>query len=406
MSSFSTNIERLDKYTCPQNWTDLLLFLQAQLRHDSDCNVLRQVSSQLPSFYSDLLPFVWAQARKGHTISRSLRECREIVLSEQECLQILSAGFLCLFNRDSSVWEEYPSINFDLLYEHTFHFDSESPKLKMLLQYFQGCQQRIEEGVFGQRKVRFSLLQHRENQAGWSEVPQSMGDLVMVDLYRSIYEAKDCLRVDFANAYLGGASLSYGNVQEEIMFSLCPEMNVGRLFCKRMNHDEAILMVGPEQFSVSSGYGGSLQFAGPFPSETKQETSYTVAMDALDLRSDDPSMQYHPTSVLRELNKSYAAFSAPDTPHTIATGNWGCGVFGGDVELKTLIQWTSASRAGKTLLYHPFEQEILHRKLSTLSDRIRARKDPVGVAQMIHFLLHIQSTRSVLHQFEQWLSKL
>ena len=28
----------------------------------------------------------------------------------------------------------------------------------------------------------------------------------------------------------------------------------------------------------------------------------------------------------------------------IATGNWGCGAFGGDVELKSLLQWIAASQ--------------------------------------------------------------
>lgn len=28
----------------------------------------------------------------------------------------------------------------------------------------------------------------------------------------------------------------------------------------------------------------------------------------------------------------------------IATGNWGCGAFGGDPEVKTIIQWLAASQ--------------------------------------------------------------
>jgi poly(ADP-ribose) glycohydrolase len=37
-----------------------------------------------------------------------------------------------------------------------------------------------------------------------------------------------------------------------------------------------------------------------------------------------------------------------------ATGNWGCGVFGGDLRLKALLQWIAASRAGRTILYFPY----------------------------------------------------
>merc|ERR1712080_419472 len=37
-----------------------------------------------------------------------------------------------------------------------------------------------------------------------------------------------------------------------------------------------------------------------------------------------------------------------------ATGNWGCGVFGGDPQLKSLIQWLAASAMGREMVYHPF----------------------------------------------------
>ena len=43
---------------------------------------------------------------------------------------------------------------------------------------------------------------------------------------------------------------------------------------------------------------------------------------------------------------------------TIATGNWGCGVFGGDFELKFLQQWVAASFVGiKRLDYYTFNNK-------------------------------------------------
>lgn len=38
----------------------------------------------------------------------------------------------------------------------------------------------------------------------------------------------------------------------------------------------------------------------------------------------------------------------------IATGNWGCGAFGGDVELKTLLQWIAASQVYFWTVLHFF----------------------------------------------------
>ena len=39
----------------------------------------------------------------------------------------------------------------------------------------------------------------------------------------------------------------------------------------------------------------------------------------------------------------------------IATGNWGCGVFRGDPQLKSLLQWVAASKANcPQLLYYVY----------------------------------------------------
>jgi len=38
----------------------------------------------------------------------------------------------------------------------------------------------------------------------------------------------------------------------------------------------------------------------------------------------------------------------------IITGNWGCGAFGGNLQLKFLIQWMAASLVGRELVYCPF----------------------------------------------------
>ena len=51
----------------------------------------------------------------------------------------------------------------------------------------------------------------------------------------------------------------------------------------------------------------------------------------------------------RDIFKAYVGFSFANDekgiPKTIATGNWGCGVFGGNHELKFIQQWIAASLA-------------------------------------------------------------
>ena len=52
--------------------------------------------------------------------------------------------------------------------------------------------------------------------------------------------------------------------------------------------------------------------------------------------------------ILREINKSYAGFRlCRDDQVGLASGKWGCGVFGGNPFLKSIEQWISASLAKK-----------------------------------------------------------
>lgn len=58
-----------------------------------------------------------------------------------------------------------------------------------------------------------------------------------------------------------------------------------------------------------------------------------------------------PSSPHRELAKAYTAFCSHSkgtiqTPYSFATsGNWGCGAFGGNKQVKAIIQWCAASMA-------------------------------------------------------------
>ena len=77
-----------------------------------------------------------------------------------------------------------------------------------------------------------------------------------------------------------------------------------------------------------------------------------VAMDAL-VAWDCPGGfigQFQIPYVQRELVKAYTAFSSPcrvsgPAYQAIATGNWGCGAFAGDPQLKAIVQWLAASLA-------------------------------------------------------------
>jgi len=67
----------------------------------------------------------------------------------------------------------------------------------------------------------------------------------------------------------------------------------------------------------------------------------------------------------RELNKAFCGFrrDASDQPCTVATGNWGCGAFGGDPGVKFLIQLMAASLAERPIFYFTFDDFYLSRRI-------------------------------------------
>ena len=69
----------------------------------------------------------------------------------------------------------------------------------------------------------------------------------------------------------------------------------------------------------------------------------------------DSVSQYLEIHVKREITKAYCGFSFDEgETKKIVTGNWGCGAFGGNVQLKMLVQWIACTIAGKEIVYCPF----------------------------------------------------
>uniref|UniRef100_A0A4W5LSI7 PARG catalytic Macro domain-containing protein n=1 Tax=Hucho hucho TaxID=62062 RepID=A0A4W5LSI7_9TELE len=98
---------------------------------------------------------------------------------------------------------------------------------------------------------------------------------------------------------------------------------------------------GTEQYSTYTGYADSYLWDGKHQDKTPRDTwqrrcTEIVAMDALKFRNFPE--QFHPEKMNRELNKAYCGFSRPGERSqdlsAVATGNWGCGVFGGDARFK------------------------------------------------------------------------
>lgn len=197
-----------------------------------------------------------------------------------------------------------------------------------------------------------------------------------------------------------------------------PELAAGMVFLPMMAANESIEIVGAERYSNYKGYASTFRFAGDVIDTRARDCygrrqTHIIAIDALSQPGDD---QFRLTHIMRELSKAYCGFlatgngngggrssSMPEAPIDepmissqtsdicmesdspqlvddtmldsplpagstsenvvvptnglgVATGNWGCGVFGGNLALKCLLQWMAASQAGRPfVLYFSFQ---------------------------------------------------
>lgn len=219
--------------------------------------------------------------------------------------------------------------------------------------------------------------------------------------------------VDFANEDIHIHRMAPSCTQEEVLFSCCPETLVGLLLVERLKPNEAVLITGCRRFSTYRGYMNTFEWTGFTPSQRwKNEPAQNlVVIDACTEHHFSKSM------VLRDLGKCYLGFlmsqenppeqptpfpssSSPDedvdrfankksfqrqqqrTP-IISTGNWGCGVFGGNIFLKFCQQWMAATVAaagggrGIRLEYSTFGNEKQYQELLALQQMIVTKKRTV-----------------------------
>ena len=162
------------------------------------------------------------------------------------------------------------------------------------------------------------------------------------------------------------------------------------LICEGMEDNEAILIQGAEQFSKYKGYGCMFDYVGPYEDPNSIDSCNRrcvsiVAIDATPMPSLDAS-EYQKNTIARELWKGLCGFSMSipgDNAETkelrpVATGNWGCGAFGGNKQLKTLEQWMAATVAGRPVKYYTFTDKKLAEQQATLLEALKGERVTVG----------------------------
>ncbi|KAK6772932.1 hypothetical protein RDI58_028170 [Solanum bulbocastanum] len=363
-------------------------------------NLLLRLPSLLETHYENADDGVL----KGVKTGLRLLESQEpgIVFLRQELIgALLSCALFCIFPTSNRGAKHLPMINFDHLFVclHDHYEEALENKLKCIVHYFGRICSSIPSNI--------SLCHFEISVSGLIED-----------------QSREAIEVDFANMYLGGGALVRGCVQEEIRFMINPELIAGMLFLPCMADNEAIEIVGTERFSSYAGYASSFRFNGDYVDKKDidvlgRRKTRIVAIDALCCPG---KSQYRLEGLLRETNKAFCGFmdqckrhqyqqlfkddqtvkatggrsivnllslghtstssqategtsgnqlarnhkghGCPpfDNQHEIGvvTGNWGCGAFGGDPQLKAMLQWIAASQAMRPfILYYTFGLEAL-----------------------------------------------
>lgn len=156
--------------------------------------------------------------------------------------------------------------------------------------------------------------------------------------------------------------------QEEMVVGASPELCVVVLLTPTLQDDEVLVVQGAQPMICMAGYGRDANltkiieldrpgFMTSIPSRCRERT--VLFIDALELDSFDTrelTPDLLPGNVDRELRKAYTAFSFARNRdgqafEVVITGLWGCRSFGGNRQIKTIIQWLAASLAGTKLRF-------------------------------------------------------
>ncbi|XP_068597722.1 poly(ADP-ribose) glycohydrolase [Brachionichthys hirsutus] len=308
------------------------------------------------------------------------RTNHSLTLSQEQISCLLANAFFCTFPRRNSRKSEYcnyPEINFYRLFEGSSLRKIE--KLKTLLCYFRRVTQTRPKGL-----VTFTR-QALNNPPNWERSQTQLTRLHITCEGTIEDDGYGMLQVDFANRLVGGGVTGHGLVQEEIRFVINPELIVSRLFTEALEANECLIVTGTEQYSKYSGYAESYRWKDSHKDETPRDDwqrrcTEIVAIDALKFRHF--LEQFLPEKIARELNKAYCGFFRSNTNRkhlsAVATGNWGCGAFGGDTRLKALIQLMAAAEAGRDVAYFTFGDAQLMRDVHEMHTFLAERRVTVG----------------------------
>jgi poly(ADP-ribose) glycohydrolase len=189
----------------------------------------------------------------------------------------------------------------------------------------------------------------------------------------------------------------------KFLVSCCPEAFLSILVCETLEDDEIVILRGCKRFVDYSGYADTFAYKNPYHEQNPNHIQDILVMDAC------YSGQFTRKNIDRDLGKAWAAFDK-SRDEIIVTGNWGCGVFGGDLIFKFLQQLCAAMILGdhfKRLDYSAYHDERLASILKDLLDKLEKKKKTVAdIYQMMIKYGETYASRPTFSNYvEKWLDE-
>lgn len=294
----------------------------------------------------------------------------QATLTRRQIRHILCNTFL--MNTTFMNGTSYGQLSFKHLYASSFKIAAE--RLVCFLVYFFRSSRFTETELSEEVQFRREILRE-STEPKWTELKKKKISRDVVDIHVGSMEQKpNSVFVDFANRQYHLGEIIASCTQEEILFNCAPEGLVGMVFIETMADNETVIVQNLKRFSTYSGFGDSFRFENMVAPGSTPASFDVLVIDA----SYEKHFRYN--TIIRDLNKAYIGFSSIDAKNArFSTGNWGCGVFGGDRHMKFIQQICAATQAGVSLDYSTYGDEVLCKAFESIIDSIVEKKLAVSV---------------------------
>ncbi|CBY33521.1 unnamed protein product [Oikopleura dioica] len=214
---------------------------------------------------------------------------KSIWITQEQCATALVLSFFFCWPESSIRWSQsknatYNMMNFDHIFQYPSSYNDQIfPRLQCFLHYFKRVTNERPVGVISLKRVSaYEFPDLKDKSKKWHDVC-FVPDGLIED------QGRNNVQVDFADEFIGGLTLRWDTLQEEIRFLISPELTVAQLFFEKMSDSEAIIITGAERFSRYSGYSKSFRFRGNFVDTQirdcyRRKCTQILAIDAVNYR--------------------------------------------------------------------------------------------------------------------------